>query len=207
MAENHLTICLHSLRIELNYYPGFFSHSSRESYTGQTHHIMSADINGDEFNIKRLIEHIRSDDEADRRITISQIPSLVLKSLKSNDKIIDQLLLVIYNLNTTDTENYEYLNAGNSTLIIRHLLRLYVDTIDEHQQRQINSMIGLIDFVHSSDLLVELAYALYRCGQSLEDGDTESIDRALRAIEDKATVGIHHEALLMINSIKAMRSR
>lgn len=181
----------------------------RQTGSPETPKNMAADVNGDQFNIKQLIEHIRSEDETERKITISQIPSLVLKSLRNNDKIIDQLLLVIYNLNT-DSENHELLNAGNSTLIVRHLLRLYVDTIqdEKHELGQVNSLIGLVDLVHSSDLLVEIAYVLYKCSQSLEEGHDHTvaaIDQALGVIEDRATASLHPEALLMIHSIKAMR--
>lgn len=165
---------------------------------------MEVESNEDEANIKSLIHNIRSTHDADRKLTISQIPFLILQALTERNNILNQLLLVIYNL-TTETENYETLNASNRTLVIRHLLRLYTETIQDHQHEQIDALAKIIDIVNSSELLVELAYVLHKCGGKLSKEDSEVVKAALGVIQEKAAANLNPEALLMIHSIIAIK--
>lgn len=155
---------------------------------------------GGEANLKNLIVNIRSDDDDERKQTISQIPSLILESLKQKSDILNQLLLVIYNLNT-ESDNFEILNTSNRTLVLRHLLRLYTETIEEHQRTQIDALTRIIDFAHSSELLVELTYALHKCTENLGKEDIDKVEEALSVIQEKAAANLYSEALLMIYSI------
>lgn len=154
---------------------------------------------------KDLVHNVRSDNEDERKLTISQIPSLVLESLEHKNEVLDQLLLVIYNLNT-DSESFEVLNLGNMTQVIRHLLRLYTETINEHKHEQIDALTKISDFVHSSELLVELAYALNHCSEcKISKEDLDLVVEALCSIKEKAAANLYSDALLMIHSIIAMK--
>lgn len=166
---------------------------------------MELETLGGEASIKNLIHNIRSIDETVRKSTISQIPNLILESLKQKSDILNQLLLVIYNLNT-DSDNYEILNATSRTFVIRRLLRLYTETIQEHSHDQIDALIQIIDFVHSSELLVEVAYALHKCDdKELDKEYVDKVEAALSQIRDKAAANLYSEALLMIHSIIATK--
>lgn len=163
-----------------------------------------SEVSEDEANIKNLILNIRSAHEADRKLTISQIPFLILQSLTEKNDILNTLLLVIYNLNT-ETDNYETLNASNRTLVMRHLLRLYTETIQDHEHKQIDSLVKIINLANSSELLVELAYVLHKCGGKLSKEDSIVVKEALEAIQEKAAANLNPEALLMIHSIIAIK--
>lgn len=167
---------------------------------------MELETIGGEEAIKSLIANIRSVNETERKLTISQIPSLILESLKLKNDILNQLILVIYNLNT-DLENYETLNASNRTLIIRKLLRLYTETFQDqnHHHQQIEALTKIINFTHSSELLVELAYALHKCSFKLNNEDSNLVKEALEIIQEKAAANLHLDALLMIHSILAIK--
>jgi len=159
---------------------------------------------GGDTKIKELIDNIRSPDETDRKQTITQIPTLLLESLRNGNQIADQILLLIYNL-YADSENHETLNTSNRTIIVRHLLRLYIENIHEHQREQLDALANIIDFVHSSELLVELSYVLHKCSDNLGAQDSELVEGALGAIQEKASSNLNFEALLMIHSIKAIK--
>lgn len=159
---------------------------------------------GGEANLRELVQNIRSDDETERKQTISQIPELILKSLQKKNDVLNQLLLVIYNL-TTDSNYYETLNGSNSTLIVRHLLRLYTQTIQDHNHKQIYALSELVQLVQSSELLAELAYVLHRCTDNLSKEDSEAVEEALGSIQEKAAADLCPEALLMIHSIVAIK--
>lgn len=163
-----------------------------------------SEVSEDEANIKNLILNIRSAHEADRKLTISQIPFLILQSLTEKNDILNTLLLVIYNLNT-ETDNYETLNASNRTLVMRHLLRLYTETIQDHEHKQIDSLVKIINLANSSELLVELAYVLHKCSGKLSKEDSIVVKEALEAIQEKAAANLNPEALLMIHSIIAIK--
>lgn len=159
---------------------------------------------GGEVEIRNLISSSQSEDEEERKRAISKIPRLILQFSKSEDDILNQLLLVIYNLNT-HSDPYEDLTASNRVPVFRQLLRLYTDSIKDHDHEQIDALTQLIDLVYSSDLLVELAYALNQCKSDLGGKDTEMIDEAFESIREKAAVNLYPEALLMIHSILAMK--
>lgn len=163
-----------------------------------------SEVSEDEANIKNLILNIRSAHEADRKLTISQIPFLILQSLTEKNDILNTLLLVIYNLNT-ETDNYETLNASNRTLVMRHLLRLYTETIQDHEHKQIDSLVKIINLANSSELLVELAYVLHKCNGKLSKEDSKVVKEAFEAIQEKAAASLNPEALLMIHSIIAIK--
>lgn len=154
---------------------------------------------------RHLLENIRSKDENERKQTISQIPILVLKSFEGKGGIINQLLLVIYNLNT-EAENFETLNLGNRTQVVGHLLRLYSETITDHEHEQIDSLVKIIQHIHSSELLIELAYALNQCHEAkITKEDKELVEEGLVEIKERATAKLFPDALLMIHSIIAMK--
>lgn len=177
--------------------------------------------NGDDYkdSLKDILNDIRSEDEQDRAKAIIRIPSLILKSIEFKDELLNQFLLVIYNLNT-DEDNYEAINSSNRVTVIRHLLRLYTETIQDHKKEQIDALVRLIDHSsYSPELLIELAYVLYNCSQSItSSGDrhgTESakiksinsqIDGALNVIKEKASENLYSDTLLMIYSIFALQS-
>lgn len=166
---------------------------------------MEVEVSENEANIKNLILNIRSAHEADRKLTISQIPFLIFRSLTEKNDILNTLLLVIYNLNT-QTDYYETLNASNRTLVMRHLLRLYTETIQDHEHKQIDSLVKIINLVNSSELLVELAYVLHKCsGNKLSKEDSEVVEEAFGVIQEKAAANLNPEALLMIHSIIAIK--
>lgn len=165
---------------------------------------MDLETIGSEDFIRRQIDNARSLDEAERKQTISQIPSLILESLRERNDILNQLLLVIYNLNT-DSVKHELLNAGNRTTVIKELLRLYTETVQEHEAKQIEALSKMVDFVQSPELLVELAYALHKCNNERSAEMSDTIDGALSKIQDRATAILSPEALLMIHSIKATK--
>lgn len=167
---------------------------------------MELETIGGEEAIKSLLSNIRSVNEEERKLTMSQIPNLILESLKLKNDILNQLILVIYNLNT-DLDIYETLNASNRTLVIRKLLRLYTETFQDqdHHHKQVEALTKIIDFAHSSELLVELAYALHKCNVNLSKEDSELVEEALATIQEKAAANLHLEALLMIHSILAIK--
>lgn len=159
---------------------------------------------GDNICSSCLMRNIRSQEESKRKLTISEIPFLILESFEQRSESLDQLLLVIYNLNT-ETENYEYLNASNRIFVIRNLLRLYSKTIHEHQNKQILALTKIINCVHSSELLVELAIVLHECNGKIAQEDGESVDEALGILQEKAAASLYPEALLKIHSIMAIK--
>lgn len=159
---------------------------------------------GGEKHIRDLVNNIKSLDESERKTTILQIPELILKSLQHKNDILNQLLLVIYNLNT-DSNYYETLNGNNRTIVLRHLLRLYTETIQDHGHKQISALVKLVEFVQSSELLVEMAHVLHRCTSSLCKEDTDLVEEALGVIQEKAAANLYPEALLMIHSIIAIK--
>lgn len=154
-----------------------------------------------EAEIRKFISSSQSDDEEERKRVISKIPVLILQFLKTEDKILNQLLLVIYNLNTSH-DPYEYLTASNRIPIFRHLLRLYTDTVKDHEQTQIDALSEIIDLVYSSEILVELAYALKQCKIDLGDKGTAKIEEAFENIREKSSVNLYSEALLVIYDIR-----
>lgn len=169
--------------------------------------------------LKDLIENIRSDDEQERVKTIALIPNLILQSINEKNGILNQLLLVIYNLNTDD-DNFETLNLGNRTTVIRYLLRLYAETIKDHKREQIDALIKLTKHAyHSSELLIELANALYHCdlstlrrkGSKEDISKTNEINRmigdALQSIKERASENLYSDSLLMIYSIMELRQQ
>lgn len=162
-------------------------------------------IGKSESMLRRLVNNFRSVDGAVRKQTITRIPNLVLESFVQKNEILDQLLLLMYNLET-DSDNFESLNASNRTLVLRHLLRLYIETVDDHQHSQIDALKKTIDQVNSSELLVELAHTLHRCSSNkLSKIDKELIEEGLENIREKATNYLYPEALLMIHSILEMK--
>lgn len=161
-------------------------------------------------NIRELINNFRSNDQAIKKLTLSQIPALIHQSLESKNDILNQLFLVIYNVTIdqqADQQGFEVLNETNRISIFRHLLRLYTTCIDEHQHKQIESLIKIIDFAQtSSELLTELAHVLHKCTTNLTSKeDLLLIEEALGCIQEKAASNLHSEALLMIHSIIAIK--
>ena len=151
------------------------------------------------------MDSIRSENETDQRGAISQIPKLILNSLQHRHEVLNHLLLVLYNLNT-NSEKYEVLNAVSRTQVFRHLLRLYTESIREHQDDQLDALTKLVDLIHCSDLLIELAYALHKCSEtSTSKKFTDAVNEALESIREKASANLHTEALLMVHSIIAMK--
>lgn len=161
----------------------------------------AGDSTADMSVMKDLIDHIRSSDDEEKKLTIMRIPGLILQSLESTNYILNQLLLVIYNL-STDSEIYEKFTIGNRNNINRHLLRLYADTIKEHQPDQIDALVKLIDHANSSQMLIELANVLNNCGNSNNKEINDIIDDAFNAIKDRAAANLYPDALLMLHSIR-----
>lgn len=158
-------------------------------------------IVADMSSLKELLDLIRSDDDDEKKLTINKIPELILKSTQRTDHTIDQLLLVIYNLNT-DSELQEKLTIGNRDNIYRFLLRLYVDTIKDHQPEQIKALVKLIDHANSSQMLIELANVFNNCGHGNNKETNDIIDDAFNALKDRAAVNLYPDALLMLHSIQ-----
>jgi len=155
---------------------------------------------------RELIENIRSDKDDDRNKTIEQIPTLLLDSVNKKDDILNQLLLVIYNLHT-DMDNFERLNMENRTVIIRYLLRLYTETINEHKPDQIDALVKLIEhYSHSPQLLIEIANTLHHCDQP-EGNNNHLIEKGLNLIKEKASEYLYNDTLLMVYSILSIRSQ
>lgn len=125
--------------------------------------------------------------------------------------LLDQILLLIYNLNSPDDEEkFKKLKANNRIFIIRHLLRLYLKSVKLHSYKQLKSLHELITLSHHSpELLVELAHVIHGCSKNLTDPDNTKplIDEALDKILYCARVGLYPDALLMIHSIYAIRER
>lgn len=166
---------------------------------------MDENLVEDEDQLKKLIGDIRSSNESQRRSAINHIPNIILKYLKEKDNILDQCLLLIYNLNT-DSENYEMINSKNRVQIITQLLKLYVDTIPEYGRSQIEALRQIVDYAQSSRLLMELAYILHKCNSILSDEqEKEIVEKALNAIQDKASLNLYTDTLLMVHSIKAIK--
>lgn len=159
------------------------------------------DNDGNLSLFKDLVNHIRSADEEERKLTIMRIPELILQSLEHKNEIVNQILLVIHNLNT-DSDIYENLTLGNRTNIIRHLLRLYADTIKDHQREQIDALVKLIDHANSSQLLIELANVLNNCGNHESKEINDKVEEAFNAIRDRAAANLYPDALLMLHSIR-----
>jgi hypothetical protein len=150
---------------------------------------------------KDLVEHIRSSDEEERKLTIMRIPELILQSLEHKNDVLNQLLLVIYNL-TTDSDIYENLTIGNRTNIIRHLLRLYTDNIKDHQTEQIDALVKLINHANSSQLLIELANVLYNCGNHESKEVNDKVEEAFNDMRNRAAANLYPDALLMLHSMR-----
>lgn len=166
---------------------------------------MDENLVEDEDQLKKLIGDIRSSNESERRSAINHIPNIILKYLKEKDNILDQCLLLIYNLNT-NSENYEMINSKNRVQIITQLLRLYVDTIPEYGRSQIEALRQIVDYAQSSKFLMELAYILHKCNSILSDEqEKEIVEKALNAIQDKASLNLYTDTLLMVHSIKAIK--
>lgn len=168
---------------------------------------------------KELVNQIRGE-EPGRREPVLQIPQFLALSGKQkqspqingdtdatgiSQKLLDQLLLLLYNLNTPK-EKFERLNANNRILIIRHLLRLYVQSNDSHSHQQ---MLDLKEFVryskHSPELLIELAHTFHQCRNRLAEPEKTKIvlDEAMDSIFRISRIALYSDVLLMIISIKA----
>lgn len=125
--------------------------------------------------------------------------------------LLDQLLLLIYNLNTPDDEEkFKSLKANNRILILRHLLRLYLREVESHSHKQLEFLRQIINLSqYSPELLIELANVLHVCSKKLADPKKTQplIDEALDNILSSARTGLYPDALLMIYSIYAIRER
>lgn len=128
-------------------------------------------------------------------MVISEIPLLLSRSLEEKNEVLDELLLLIYNLHT-DCNFYEILNSSNRVIIFRHLLRLYSKTINDHQHDQIEALKRIANLVQSPKLLVELAYTLHKC----KGEDSKTVEEGLDIIREKAVAGMYSDVLLMIHS-------
>lgn len=168
----------------------------------------------EDHEIKNLIQNFRSNDEKDKNKAISQIPRLLSLCQQTSNTVLDQLILVIYNLATSNPEKHERLNARNRDTIFKHLLRLYAespcqnqynDDDDDHNgSEQLNFLSNLIKYSESSELLVEVAHVLYRYLEvGTSDKTSELVHQALQTIFEKATINLQPEVLLMIHSIWA----
>lgn len=163
--------------------------------------ISGGDDDGNLSLFKNLVDHIRSADEEERKLTIMRIPELILQALEQKNDILNQILLVIYNL-STDSNIYENLTLGNRTNIIRHLLRLYADTIKDHQREQIDALVKLINHANSSQMIIELANVLYNCGNHESKEVNDMVDEAFNAMRDRAAANLYPDALLMLHSMR-----
>ena len=96
----------------------------------------------------------------------------------------------------------------NRTPIFRSLLRLYSETIHNHERDQVDALVGLIDHVaHIPELLIELSNVIYHCGLSQSTNSAaKEVDDALELIKEKASENLSSDALLMIHSIMALRN-
>lgn len=157
----------------------------------------------DDNETKSLLDSIRSQDEADKSRAIAQIPHLLSLSMQSTNAVLDQFILLIYNLNT-NLEKYERLNARNRTIVFRQLLALYAESTSEHQHKQLAALSRMVDLSNSSELLVEIANVLYRSLANLHNKEDDKIvKQAFEAIQVKATINLYSETLLIIHSIWA----
>lgn len=160
----------------------------------------------DETTIKILLEAIRSNDDVRKKQALSFIPMIILHSLSSKKEIMEQLLLVIYNLNTSE-DNFEYINIGNRPIVYRHLLRLFREKIQAYNDSHVDALAKIVKQVDTPELLTELAYAIFRCSDST-DTDLhvkEIVLNAFREIQEKANAKLYPDVLLMIHSINALK--
>lgn len=158
----------------------------------------------EDIKVRKLIEDVRSEDETSRRMTISQIPNLILKSFEQRFDILNQLLLMIYNLNCDSAEGYEYFNENTKIPIIRSLFKLYTSNVNHHEYEQIQAFRDVIKHVQwSSEILVELVYVLHKCYGNTSKENTSIIDETLEDIEEKASANLFSQVLLIIHTIKS----
>lgn len=154
---------------------------------------MDSNFFDNEENIKSLIESIRSKDDVSKRAAIDNIPSIISNYLKGDNQILEQIILLMYNLNT-DSENYEILNFNNRTTVLKHLLRLFSE--QNFDVSQIDALRELIHQTKSPELSIEIANVLLKSNS--KDSQT-----AISDILEQAVVNLDLSTLLMIYSIQA----
>lgn len=190
-----------------------------------------------------LLDQFRSQDQQKKLHALAKIPQIILLSLEMNKKLLseptdlerenqlllDQLLLLIYNLNTTEIdEKFELINATNRIIILRFLLKIYKQTLEneseleeanqreqQHQREkqqeeeeeeekgaQILALEKIVPLVQTSpELLIELAHLFHILCNKREDSK-KTCRQALDLIRDKASAQLFSDVLLMIYSIE-----
>lgn len=161
--------------------------------------------------VKSLIKDIRSTDEKEKHKALLQIPILLSLSVQTSNSLYDQLILIIYNLATNDSEKYERLNARNRNSVFRQLLKLYANlqpSSDCRKPDRLMSLTNLIKHSHSSEVLIEVANVLYRCLEAnIDHEDNGAVHEALDLIFEKASISLQPEVILMIHSVWAALDR
>lgn len=146
---------------------------------------------------KHLLKHARSNDEKLLTFTMIFVPSLVSVSLISRDDVVDQLLLVIYNLGGHDP--IETICAKNKMNILRQILVVYSEHMSKIPSQYIIYICKLCSKILvgvplSSKFLVELTHCLYNC---IQRGNRDLAQVAINDIHDKASTCLYSDVLLV----------